>query len=153
MPVAASIEEFSYELTTAALGEQERAVAALRTRAGTVLAAASVSGSFLGTKVSHGSLDVWGVLALVAFVACIGTAIYVLLPHTLVFAFRGQALLAASDHEGVDDVTEAYRAAGTWIEPMLESNRNKIAELSDWFTISCGLLTAEVILWTVSLAG
>jgi hypothetical protein len=153
LPVAASIEEFSYQLTAEALREQERAVAALRTRAGTVLAAASVSGSFLGTKVSHGSLDVWAVLALIAFVLCVGAAIYVLLPHQLVFAFRGQALLAASDHEGIDDVTEAYRAAGIWIEPMLESNRNRIGDLSDWFSISCVLLTAEVILWTVSLAG
>ena len=125
----------------------------MRTRAGTVLAAASVSGSFLGTKVSHGSLDVWSVLALIAFVLCVGAAIYVLLPHQLVFAFRGQALLAASDHEGIDDVTEAYRAAGIWIEPMLESNRNTIGDLSDWFSISCVLLTAEVVLWTVSLAG
>jgi hypothetical protein len=153
LPVAASIEEFSYQLTAEALREQERAVAALRTRAGTVLAAASVSGSFLGTKVSHGSLDVWAVLALIAFVLCVGAAIYVLLPHKLVFAFRGQALLAVSDHEGIDDVTEAYRALGIWIEPMLESNRDTIADLSDWFTISCALLTAEVILWTISLAG
>jgi hypothetical protein len=151
--VAASIEEFSYQLTAEALREQERAVAALRTRAGTVLAAASVSGSFLGAKVSDGSLDVWAVLALIAFVLCVGAAIYVLLPHELVFAFRGQALLAASDHEGIDDVTEAYRAAGIWIEPMLESNRNTIGDLSDWFSISCVFLTAEVILWTVSLAG
>jgi hypothetical protein len=35
--VAVSIEEFSYELTAAALAEQERALTALRTRAGTVL--------------------------------------------------------------------------------------------------------------------
>jgi hypothetical protein len=91
--VAASIQEFSYQLTAEANREQERAVAALQTRAGTVLAAASVSGSFLGTKVSHGSLDVWAVLALIAFVLCVGAAIYVLLPHKLVFAFRGQALL------------------------------------------------------------
>lgn len=90
LPVAASIEEFSYQLTAEALREQERAVAALRTRAGTVLAAASVSGSFLGTKVSHGSLDVWAVLALIAFVLCVGAAIYVLLPHKLMFAFRAR---------------------------------------------------------------
>jgi hypothetical protein len=90
---------------------------------------------------------------LIAFVLCVGAAIYVLLPHKLVFAFRGQALLAVSDHEGIDDVTEAYRALGIWIEPMLESNRDTIADLSDLFTISCALLTAEVILWTISLAG
>jgi hypothetical protein len=28
-----------------------------------------------------------------------------------------------------------------------------MGDLSDWFSISCVLLTAEVILWTVSLAG
>lgn len=151
--MAASIEEFSYQLTAAALAEQERALGALRSRAGTVLAAASVSGSFLGTKVGHGSLDVWAALALIAFLLCMGAAIYVLLPHKLVFAFRGQTLLAASDHEGIDDVTEAYRAAGIWIEPLLESNRDAIADLSDWFTVSCGLLAFEVILWTISLAG
>jgi hypothetical protein len=71
----------------------------------------------------------------------------VLLPHALVFSFRGQALLAASDHEGIDDVTGAYRAAGIWIEPILESNRDKIATLSDWFAVSCGLVAVEVMLW------
>ena len=125
---------------------------ALRTRAGMVLAAASISGSFLGAKVSHSSLDVWASLALIAFVLCVGTAIWVLLPHKLVFAFRGQALLGTSDQEGIDDVVEAYRAVGIWIEPLLDSNRDKIADLSDWFAISCGLLALEVILWTVSLA-
>jgi hypothetical protein len=36
---------------------------------------------------------------------------------------------------------------------MLESNRNSIGDLSDWFSTSCVLLTVEVVLWTVSLAG
>jgi hypothetical protein len=70
-----------------------------------------------------------------------------------VFAFRGDALLAESDHRGVHDVTEAYRAAGIWIEPFLDSNRDRIETLSNWFTISCVLLALEVILWTVSVAG
>jgi hypothetical protein len=60
--MVASIEQFSYELTPNALAEQERVVAALRTRSGTILAAASIAGSFLGTKTSHGSLDGWGSL-------------------------------------------------------------------------------------------
>ncbi len=117
-----------------------------------MVAAASISGSFLGAKVNHGSLDVWAILALIAFVLCLATAIWVLLPHRLVFAFRGEALLAESDHQGVEDVAEAYRAAGIWIEPHLDVNAEKIGELSEWFTVSCGLLAAEVILWTVSLA-
>jgi hypothetical protein len=150
--MAASIEEFSYELTAGALAEQERAVNALRARAGTVVAAASISGSFLGAKVSHGSLDAWAIVALIAFVLCLGCAIWVLLPHSLVFAFRGEALLGVSDQEGVEDVAQAYRAAGIWIEPFLDANRDKIAKMSGWFTASCVLLAAEVILWTVSVA-
>jgi hypothetical protein len=150
--VAVSIEELSYQLTIDALAEQERAVGGLRTRAGTVVVAASISGSFLGAKANHGTLDVWAVLALIAFVLCLASAIWILLPHTLVFAFRGDALLAESDHRGVQEVTEAYRAAGIWIEPYLDSNRDRIAKLSTWFTISCALLAVEVILWTVSVA-
>jgi hypothetical protein len=150
--MAASIEEFSYQLTADALAEQERALAALRTRAGTLLAAASIAGSFLGAKTSRGSLDTLAVLALIAFLACLATALWVLLPHELVFAFRGEALLAEADHEGVEDVTEAYRAAGIWVESFLDGNRDKIADLSRWFTASCVLLAAEVVLWTLSIA-
>ncbi len=40
--VAASIEEFSYELTTGALAEHERALNALRTRTGTIVSRGSV---------------------------------------------------------------------------------------------------------------
>lgn len=150
--MAESIEQLSYQLTADALAEQERALLGLRTRAGTVLAAASIAGAFLGAKTSHGSLDVWASLALIAFVGCVASSVWVLLPHELVFAFRGSALLAESDHEGLSDVTEAYRAAGSWIAPFLDSNSSKLGKLSDWLTISCALLAAEVLLWTASLA-
>jgi hypothetical protein len=149
--VAASIEELSFQLTSEALAEQERALAALRARAGTVLAAASIAGSFLGAKSAAGSLDIWAVLALLGFVLCVGSSIVVLLPHSLVFAFRGLPLLAESDQLGVEDVREAYRAAGLWVEPHLETNGDKIGQLSAWFTVSCVLLALEVVLWTISL--
>lgn len=69
------------------------------------------------------------------------------------FAFRGKTLLAESDHRGVSNVTDAYRAAGIWVESHLEINRRKIASLSDCLAASCTLLVAEVILWTISLIG
>lgn len=151
--MAASIEQMSFELSAGALAEQERALAALRARAGTILAAASVASSFFGTKTTYGPFGPLGVLAMVAFAACVGAAVWVLLPHAFVFAFRGEALLAESDHRGVQDVHEAYRTAGIWIEPHLDANGDKIARLSTWLLISCGLLAAEVILWTVALIG
>jgi hypothetical protein len=118
-----------------------------------VLAAASIAGSFFGAKTGHGSLGVWGILAMIAFALCVGSAIWVLLPHAFVFAFRGETLLAESDHRGVSNVTEAYRTAGIWIEPHLEVNRRKIASLSNWLAASCTLLAAEIIIWTLSLIG
>lgn len=151
--MAQSIEELSYALTAQALAQQERTLAGLRTRAGTVVAAASLSGSFLGSRGSHGSIGIWAILALIAFVLCLASAIWVLLPHRFVFAFRGNALLAESDHRGVQDVREAYRAAGSWIEPHLDANGDKIGDLAQWFTASCVLLAVEVILWTISVAG
>lgn len=146
-----SIEQLSFEMTAGALAEQERALSALRARAGTVLAAASVAGSFFGAKTSHGSLGALGALAMVAFTLCVGSAIWVLLPHAFVFAFRGETLLAESDRRGVSNLMDAYRAAGIWVEPFLETNRRKIALLSGFLAVSCTLLVAEVILWTISL--
>ncbi|HEY7932818.1 MAG TPA: hypothetical protein VID48_03245 [Solirubrobacteraceae bacterium] len=151
--MAGSIEQLSFELTAGALAEQERALGGLRARAGTVLAAASIAGSFFGAETSHGSLGAWGVLAMVAFALCAGSAIWVLLPHAFVFAFRGGTLLAESDHRGVSDVVEAYRTAGIWVQPHLETNRGKIAGLSDCLAASCALLAVEVIFWTLSLIG
>ena len=151
--MAESIEQFSFELTASALAEQERTLKGLRARAGTVLAAASIAGSFFGAKTSHGSIDVWGAVGIIAFALSVGSAIWVLLPHTFVFAFRGATLLAESDHRGVSNVTEAYRTAGIWIEPHLDVNGSKIAGLSSWLAVSCTLLAAEVILWTLSLIG
>jgi hypothetical protein len=86
-------------------------------------------------------------------VLSVGSAIWVLLPHEFVFAFRGEALLAESDHRGVHDVTEAYRAAGLWTAPHLRTNASKIAALSSWLTASCVLLASEIILWTLSVTG
>jgi hypothetical protein len=149
--MADSIEQLSFELTTASLAEQERALAGLKTCAGTVVGAASIAGSFLGANVSNGSLDPWAILALVSFVLCFGCAVWVLLPHYLVLTVGGQELLADSDSREVRDVTEAYRAAAGWIEPLLQVNREKVARLSGWLTLSCVLLGVEVVLWTVSL--
>lgn len=148
--MAQSIEQLSFEMTAGALAEQERALSALRARAGTVLAAASIASSFYGAKASHGSVGTLGVLAMLFFVLCVASAIWILLPHAFVFAFRGEQLLAAGDRP---DVTATYRAAGVWIEPHLEANLSKIASLSDCLAASCVLLVAEIALWTLSLIG
>jgi hypothetical protein len=148
--MADSIERLSFELTSGELAAQERAVATLRTCAGTVLAAASVAGSFLGV-VGHGSLDCLGVMALASFALCSASAICILLPRRLVFALSGDALLELSDRKPVPDVGEAHRAATAWIEQLVRVNRVEIAFLDECLTTSCLLLATEVALWTIAL--
>ncbi len=151
--MADSIEQLAYELSVQTLAEQERSVSGLRARAGTVLAAASISASFLGTKTSQGSgLDAWSVLALGAFALTFAASIWVLWPRVLTFAFEGRSLLGASDEKGGVDVAQGYRAAVIWMGPPIDENRDAIEDLSWWFSASCVLLALEVVLWTISLA-
>ncbi len=135
--MAQSIEELSFELTASALTELERALAGVRMRAGTVLGAASIAGSFLGARAGHGSLETLAVLALISFVFCVGCAIWVLLPHEFALAAGGEELLVASEMRGLEDVAEAYRTASRWLEPYLQVNRQTVAKLSTWLSASC----------------
>jgi len=149
--MANSIEQLSFELSASALTEQERALAGLRTCAGTVLAGASIASSFLGA--SGAGHDAWAIPATVSFALCFGAAIWVLLPHGLLFAFGGTELLADCDESGVRDVGDAYRAGIDWIDPSLHVNARTIERLENWLTLSCALLAVEIISWTLSLAG
>ncbi|MBA3808828.1 MAG: hypothetical protein H0X28_10615 [Solirubrobacterales bacterium] len=149
--MADSIEQLSFELSLNALAEQERTLISLRGCAGTVLGAASIASSFMGAKASGGSFDVWAISATVWFVLCVVSAIWVLLPHELTFACRGERLFFASSNRRPVDVTEAYLAGGAWIESFVRANASKLAELAAWLTLSCLLLAAEVVFWTISL--
>lgn len=151
--MAKSIEELSFELTTSALAEQERALSGMRLCAGTVLGAASVSGSFLGARAVREALGVWAIIATISFALCVVCGIWVLLPRELALAFGGDELLADGDLRGAGDVVQAYRAAGRWIEPRLQMNRRTLSHLADALTAGCVLLAIEVITWTISLAG
>jgi hypothetical protein len=151
--MAASIEELSYELTAGALAEQERALNALRTRAGTIVAAGVHLGIVPRRKGQQWHLRRMGDpcadrIRHVPRVRDLGAAsslARICLPR------RG---VARDERSGGRRGRRAGISSGRiWIEPSLDTNRDKIGELSSWFTASCILLAAEVILWTISVAG
>jgi hypothetical protein len=76
------LAELSYAGGVRALDLQERAVEQLRSRTGTLLAASSLTASFLGAQtIQHtNGLEILGGLALVSLAASIGLCVYVLLP-------------------------------------------------------------------------
>lgn len=73
------------------------------------------------------------------------------MPRNLGLSFGGEELIADAEHRGSLGVAEAYRAASSWIGGQFELNRRVIDRLGDWLTLSCVLLAAEIILWTISL--
>ena len=76
------LSELSYEAGVRALDLQERGVEQLRNRTGVLLAASSLTASFLGAQTISraGDLGTIELLALVSLATSIGFSVYVLLP-------------------------------------------------------------------------
>lgn len=75
-----------------------------------------------------------------------------LLPHRLVLEFRGSAMLQAADAVDGASLDEVLRSASGWIERFHEDNRDELARMAWWYTVSCAALGLEIILWVVSLS-
>jgi hypothetical protein len=99
----ASLEQATYELALRALAQPEQALTEIRARTGTLLTASSLIASFLGAEaIARNGLNVWIVLALVAFGVSVVLSIYVLLPKEgLIFA-----LDAPETYEALYDVRD-----------------------------------------------
>ena len=142
-----SIAEAGYELSQNAIDEQNERLGELRGRTATLLATASLAASFLGGQsIRAGDLGVVGVLAVVAYLACVGACITVLLPHRLVLSFRGSTLIETA-REAQADLEDTLEVATGWFEDFLEDNRIELERLSRWYTIACLALGAEIVLW------
>lgn len=142
-----SIAEAGYELSQNAISEQNERLGELRGRTATLLAAASLAASFLGGQsIRAGDLGLLGVLALVAYLVCVSACITVLLPHRLVFAFRGSTLIEAA-RAAQADLDDALEVATGWFEKFHEDNRIELERLTRWYTVACLALGAEIVLW------
>jgi hypothetical protein len=148
----ATLLELSYDAAIRALDLQERAVDQLRSRAGILLAASSVTASFLGGQtIQHtNELGTFGALALIALVISIGLSIYVLLPKRgFVFGLSAprmyEELYALS-------VEEAQRRVIYWLEGYWAENQAKIEEIGRYYFLAAVALIAQLLFWSWALA-
>jgi hypothetical protein len=147
----ATIAEAAYDLALRAIEQQERRLNELRSRGGTLVAAASIAASVLGAQaVRTGRLELVAALAIVAYVGCVLATLYVLLPHRLVLEFRGSVLFEAARETGATD-EEALRTAAEWIEDFHEVNRDELARLGRWYSAAVVAVGVEIVLWTISV--
>lgn len=124
----------------------------LRSRAATILAAASIAGSFLaGQAATRHQLGVLGVLAVAAYLVCVAATLYVLLPHELVLEFSGRVALEQAEQADAE-LDELQQAVAVWLDSFHEANRPVLERLGRGYALACLALGAEIVLWTLSFA-
>src|ERR1700704_260863 len=125
--VTSSLIGLSYDAAIRALDLQERGVEQLRARTGTLLAASSLTASFLGAQtIQHSSgLGMLSTLALIALACSILMCTYVLLPKSgFVFSLSGPRMYE-SLFEVEDDVREVRRRLVYWLPEFRGGNPGK----------------------------
>jgi hypothetical protein len=149
----ASIVEIAYALSLASVEQQEKRVNELRSRGGTLMAAAAIAASVLGSQASGAeALDVLGTLAVIAFVLAVFCVGFVIWPHRLVLEFRGSVLVDVMEETNATP-EEALLAVIGWVEDFHQQNRRVLARMSNVYAVACASVGVEIILWTLSVTG
>jgi hypothetical protein len=141
------------ELALRSLDQQEREVSELRARTNTVIAAAALAASFLGSAAirEHGGLSVWSVLALVVLFITGGVSLYVLWPRQLSFAFDARATYAEL-YSLLDRVAEAQLRVAYAARDRYQLNKRTIDDLETGFQVAVVTLGVQTALWAVAIA-
>lgn len=142
----AEFEKLAYEAALRGLDKQEGLLEEMRSRAGVLIAAASLAASFLGQQAYQrpSAASVAGI-ALVAFVVSIGASVFVLLPKkNLIFALAG-ANIYVSFHAARDDLAEVYRRLAYDLGRYWDSNDREISRAAKAFTLAASALVIETL--------
>jgi hypothetical protein len=136
-------------ISVRALSEQAAALNELRSRAGTLLAAASLVASVLGSQALHRvGFDAWTVAALGALSVTLVACIFVLWPRDgLIFSLSGPEV-----YENLFEFStpEIHRRLAYWVQ---EFRANNQAAIGGWFGLTNAYRLAavatvvQVILW------
>jgi hypothetical protein len=151
---ATHLGKLSYDAAIRALDVQERGVEQLRARTGTLLAASSLTASFLGAQAiqrSRGSLGTLDAFALVSLAASMLLCINVLLPKTgLVFSLSAPRMYE-SLFEVADDDRELYRRLIYWLEDYWQSNQARVQRLGRYYSGAAFALLLQLMFWAWAL--
>lgn len=150
--------QIAYDASVRAIQDQAGVLDGLRTRAGTVLAAAALVSSFLGGQAlresTHLELLSLTTAAICAFALSALLALLILWPFEFRFSLSARALLgAAAEHEveGETSVGELRRALALQLEWRYDDNARKIRWLLWAFEAAIVALVLEVGVWLVIL--
>jgi hypothetical protein len=152
------VSRVAYDASVRAIQDQASVLDSLRTRAGTVLAAAALVSSFLGGQALREAhhLDVWSLttVAVFAFVSSALLALLILWPFEFRFSLSAGALLDAvreHDEEGGTSVAELLQVLARQLEWRYDDNARRIRWLLWAFEAAIVALVTEVAVWLLVL--
>jgi hypothetical protein len=147
-----TLEELVYSAAQRALDQQSTALSDLRTRTSTLVAAATLSASFLGAAAIGRGAPAWAVvLAMAAFLLTGAFAGWVLWPAPVVFALDADRVHEELDPDREDPAAYLLRAAYGLHNAYLDNER--IIERRELvFRLALIALGAETLLWALALA-
>jgi hypothetical protein len=135
-----------------ATAEQSTALSDLRTRTSTLIAAATLSASFLGAAAIGRGAPAWAVvLAMAAFLLTGAFAGWVLWPARVSFVIDVDRVFEELDPDREDPAAYLLRAAYGLRNTYLE-NKAAIRRRGVVFRIALIALGTETLLWTLALA-
>jgi hypothetical protein len=150
--VEGNLAEVAYAASLRRLDKQEQLLDELRARTGLLLAAASLTASFLGTPALDADPIALAVLAFTAFAVAIGACLYVLVPKkTLVFALIGSRVYEEL-FEFRNDVQEVYRRLAYDLDRFWVANDRLMQRVLLGFRTAAWALSAEVVFLLASAA-
>jgi hypothetical protein len=150
------LEEIAYEAGRDALADQERLVAGIRQRTGTLLAAHALVASFLGaTTVREVGLSEAGWIAVGALVVGLVAAAVLLAPWRLLFAVDARNLYAQLFDQAADEAeaeTLAWLAAAAFAyQDVRAGNERKVRWMSGLSGGLAVLMVVQTVAWLSAL--
>lgn len=140
--------ELAYEAALRSLAQQENTVDNLRTRAGTVLAAVTISTSFLGSvALADGDRSCWAYVGLAGFVLCLISCMWIVRPRKNAWVFRLEPDDLILRMEGAQAYSKEIWQRGLAIDAgrALKENDERINELYWTFQAALVFLMLEVV--------
>jgi hypothetical protein len=151
--------QLAYESSVRAISDQASVLESLRSRAGTMLAAAALVTSFFGGQAlvqARLDLEPWSLVgvAVAAFVGLALSTVVILWPFDFWFSVSAAGMLAiVEEREDAEPVTarEAYRELALILENNYDHNLPIIRRLTWLFRVAILFLVVEVGAWIAVL--
>jgi hypothetical protein len=152
---AGSVAEEILDEARRAISVQVSSLDELRSRTGLLLAASSLSGSFLGSAAVHNTVgfEFWGGLAVVAFAAAIGSCIKALWPVHNAWKFVASPTQLKMDWIDIDRGEQSMAMfLADYLESCFRLNKERLDCLYIWFQVAAIAVGVEVIAGSLQLA-